>query len=82
MRKTTQRKPQQIPKDGLLYKPWGLPFYSKPEVAYLFNCSVRSIYYFVSDGRLKTTRIGKRNLISIDELRRFSSIDHRTKVVQ
>ena len=49
--------------------------YPKAEAGFLLGISTRSVDYLISAGRLKTVRIGKRNLISADELRRFARAD-------
>jgi excisionase family DNA binding protein len=49
--------------------------YPKNEAGFLLGISARSIDYLISAGRLKTVRIGKRNLIPVDELRRFARAD-------
>jgi excisionase family DNA binding protein len=49
--------------------------YPKAEAAVLLGISERSIDYLISAGRLKTVRIGKRNLIPAEELRRFIRAD-------
>jgi excisionase family DNA binding protein len=49
--------------------------YPKAEAAILLGISPRGIDYLISAGRLKTVRIGKRNLIPAEELRRFARGD-------
>jgi hypothetical protein len=49
--------------------------YPKVEAGILLGVSARSVDYLISAGRLKTVRIGKRNLIPADELRRFARAD-------
>jgi excisionase family DNA binding protein len=49
--------------------------YPKAEAAILLGISERSIDYLISTGRLATKRIGKRNLVPADELRRFVRAD-------
>jgi excisionase family DNA binding protein len=53
----------------------------KGEAAVLLGVSARSIDYLISQGRLKTVRIGKRNLVPIEELRRFARAD-RTEPIR
>jgi excisionase family DNA binding protein len=50
--------------------------YPKVEAAILLGISERSIDYLISSRRLKTKRIGGRNLVPADELRRFVRADH------
>jgi excisionase family DNA binding protein len=54
--------------------------YPKAEAAILLGISERSIDYLISSGRLKTKRIGKRNLIPADELRRFVRADRPEQI--
>ncbi|HEV7535718.1 MAG TPA: helix-turn-helix domain-containing protein [Acidimicrobiia bacterium] len=46
------------------------------EAARLMSLSQRMVYYLVTDGKLPSVKIGKRRLVSTDDIRRFLD-EHR-----
>jgi hypothetical protein len=52
---------------------------SRREAATMLGISARSLDYLVANKQLLVRRIGKRVMISMVELRRFSRGDHQTK---
>jgi Helix-turn-helix domain len=81
MSQTILRKPPQGTQHDNSGQPRPRLLYPKEEAGFLLGISERSIDYLISSGRLKTKRIGKRNLVPADELRRFIRSD-RTEAIR
>ena len=50
--------------------------YPQKDAAYILGVSLRTIGYLISEKKLMTKRIGKRQLIPLSELQRFAKSDH------
>ena len=50
--------------------------YSRKDAATALGISVRSLDYLISEGKLHTRRIGRKQLIPVGDLRRFARSDH------
>jgi len=56
--------------------------FSRKEAASLLAISLRGLDYLISQGRIRTRRIGKRVLISRQEIERFARGDHPEPIVR
>jgi hypothetical protein len=52
-------------------------FVSRKDAATALAIGLRSVAYLISNGELKTRKIGGRTLIAVAELYRFAGSDHR-----
>ena len=52
--------------------------YSIKDSAWALSCSVRSVSYLISSGKLRVRKLGSRTLIPAEELARFAGTDHET----
>ena len=55
---------------------------SRKQAASLLSISLRALDYLIERREIRTRRIGKRVLISYDEIKRFARSDHPDPIVR